>query len=33
MQLKPVSYAMIAVFAGCPVMTVIGSMNVLLGGM
>ncbi|CAO4176704.1 hypothetical protein EEDFHM_03928 [Methylorubrum populi] len=33
MQLKPVSYAMIAVFACGLVMTVIGSMNVLLGGL
>ena len=33
MQLKPVSYAMIAVFDGGLVMTVVGTMNVLLGGM
>lgn len=33
MQLKPVSYAMIAAFAGGLVVTVVGTMNVLLGGM
>ncbi len=33
MQMKPISYAMIAVFACGLVMTVVGSMNVLLGGM
>lgn len=33
MQLKPVSYAMIAALAGGLVMTMIGSMNVLFGGM
>ncbi len=33
MQLKPVSYAMIAAFACGLVMTFVGSMNVLLGGM
>lgn len=33
MQLKPVSYAMIAVFACGLVMTFVGSMNVILGGM
>ena len=33
MQLKPVSYAMIAVFACGLIMTAVGSMSVLMGGL